>query len=75
MNMFLHEIGNARIEWSDTPNSPKLHEGRYVDTYEEEEPVDIPATMQEIERIKRELAQTEAEIEKHLKELGFHGKG
>jgi type I restriction enzyme M protein len=27
MNMFLHEIDNARIEWGDTLNSPKLLEG------------------------------------------------
>ncbi len=30
MNMFLHEIDNARIEWGDTLNSPKFVEGKSV---------------------------------------------
>lgn len=28
MNMFLHGVGNARIEWGDTLNNPKLIEGK-----------------------------------------------
>jgi type I restriction enzyme M protein len=30
MNMFLHGIDNARIEWGDTLNSPKLLEGKSI---------------------------------------------
>jgi type I restriction enzyme M protein len=30
MNMFLHEIDNARIEWGDTLNAPKLVEGSSI---------------------------------------------
>lgn len=30
MNMFLHEIDNARIEWGDTLNTPKLVEGSSI---------------------------------------------
>lgn len=30
MNMFLHEIDNARIEWGDTLNSPKLLDGTSI---------------------------------------------
>ncbi|MEM9985067.1 MAG: type I restriction-modification system subunit M [Bacteroidota bacterium] len=52
-------------------NDYNLNIPRYVDTYEEEEPVDIPATMQEISRIKAELAQTEEQMATYLKELGF----
>ncbi len=30
MNMFLHEIDNAKIEWGDTLNNPKLTEGDHL---------------------------------------------
>ena len=30
MNMFLHEVDNARIEWGDTLNSPKLLDGNSI---------------------------------------------
>jgi type I restriction enzyme M protein len=30
MNMFLHEIDNAKIEWGDTLNSPKLLDGNSI---------------------------------------------
>ena len=53
-------------------NDFNLNIPRYVDTYEEEEPVDIPATMQEIERLKGELAETERQMAKYLAELGFN---
>ncbi|GGB24802.1 type I restriction-modification system subunit M [Puia dinghuensis] len=52
-------------------NDYNLNIPRYVDTFEEETPVDIKATQQEIARLKRELATVEAEMEKYLKELGF----
>lgn len=44
---------------------------RYVDTFEEEEDIDIPAAQKEIEEIETELAATRAEMKKHLKELGL----
>ena len=56
-------------------NDYNLNIPRYVDTYEEEEPVDIPATLQEIERLKAELAETEQEMAKYLTELGFNQQG
>jgi type I restriction enzyme M protein len=52
-------------------NDYNLNIPRYVDTYEEEEPVNIPATMQEIERLKGELAETEQQMAEYLAELGF----
>ena len=44
---------------------------RYVDTFEEEEDVDIPAVQNEIERLETELAETQAELGRYLKELGL----
>ena len=44
---------------------------RYVDTFEEEEEVDIPAVQKEIEEIEAELVQVQAEMKKHLFELGL----
>lgn len=45
---------------------------RYVDTFEEEEEVDIPAVQKEIEAIEAELVQVQAEMKKYLEELGLY---
>jgi len=42
-----------------------------VDTFEEEEDVDIPAVQKEIELIETALAKTQKELNVHLKELGL----
>lgn len=52
-------------------NDFNLNIPRYVDTFEEEEPVDMEAVKQHIADIKKELAVVEAEMEKYLKELGL----
>ncbi|WP_457572426.1 type I restriction-modification system subunit M [Desulfovulcanus sp.] len=44
---------------------------RYVDTFEEEEDVDIAAVQKEIQEIEAELAKTQKELNKYLKELGL----
>ena len=44
---------------------------RYVDTFEEEEDIDIPAVQKEIEEIEAELSKTQAELNGYLKELGL----
>lgn len=44
---------------------------RYVDTFEEEEDIDIAAVQKEIERIEAELAETRKEMKKYLEELGL----
>ena len=54
-----------------TENDFNLNIPRYVDTFEEEEPVDIAASQQEITSLKSELAVIETEMEEYLKELGF----
>tara|TARA_R110002051_G_scaffold58469_1_gene107689 strand:- start:5725 stop:7239 length:1515 start_codon:yes stop_codon:yes gene_type:complete len=52
-------------------NDFNLNIPRYVDTFEEEEPVDIVATQQEIERLENELVEVRAQMDSHLKELGL----
>ncbi len=44
---------------------------RYVDTFEEEEEIDIQATQKEIERLEEELAEVRAEMRRYLEELGL----
>ena len=52
-------------------NEYNLNIPRYVDTFEEEEPVDIAATQQHISELKQELATVEQQMEDYLTELGF----
>jgi type I restriction enzyme M protein len=48
------------------PNIP-----RYVDTFEPEAEVDIPAVQREFETLEGQLAETRQGLAGHLKELGF----
>ena len=52
-------------------NEYNLNIPRYVDTFEEEEPVDIEATKQNIVKIEDELVLVKEQIRKYLKELGL----
>lgn len=52
-------------------NDYNLNIPRYVDTFEEEEPVNMDAVKENIANIKQELQEVEAEMEKYLKELGL----
>lgn len=52
-------------------NDFNLNIPRYVDTFEEETPVDIPATRKRIAELTAELSKTTDEMEKYLKELGL----
>jgi type I restriction enzyme M protein len=52
-------------------NDYNLNIPRYVDTFEEEAPVDIASTKAEIIRLKGELAEVENKMEEYLKELGL----
>lgn len=52
-------------------NDFNLNIPRYVDTFEEEAPVDIPATQAEIKKLKSELVEVEKQMDAYLKELGF----
>jgi len=52
-------------------NDYNLNIPRYVDTFEEEEPVDLKAVTKEIKSIDEEMNKTDKEIEKYCKELGI----
>jgi type I restriction enzyme M protein len=52
-------------------NDYNLNIPRYVDTFEEEEPIDIEATQQKIVSLKKELAEVEQQMTAYLNELGF----
>ena len=52
-------------------NDYNLNIPRYVDTFEEEEPIDIQAVMAEIKELEAQRAELDKEIEVYLKELGL----
>ncbi len=52
-------------------NDYNLNIPRYVDTFEEEAPVEIAETQAEIKRLKSELVLVESQMNKYLNELGF----
>ena len=52
-------------------NEFNLNIPRYVDTFEEEEEIDITAVQQEIDQLEKELAGVQAEMKNYLKELGL----
>lgn len=53
-------------------NGFNLNIPRYVDTFVEEEPVDLPATQAKIAQLKAELAETEAKMMGYLEKLGVN---
>ena len=55
-------------------NEFNLNIPRYVDTFEEEAPVDIAATQLEIDRLEKELVEVRAKMDGYLKELGLLSK-
>ena len=52
-------------------NDYNLNIPRYVDTFEEEAPVDIQAVKKNIADIEAELAQVQEQMKKYLDELGL----
>lgn len=52
-------------------NDYNLNIPRYVDTFEEEEEVDIKATHQNITELKKQLSEVEIQMENYLKELNL----
>lgn len=52
-------------------NDYNLNITRYVDTFEEEEEIDIEANLKELAEVDRELELVEAEMKKHLMALGL----
>lgn len=53
-------------------NDFNLNIPRYVDTFEEEEPVDINAVMKEIKSLEAQRAELDKEIEGYFQELGLN---
>lgn len=51
-------------------NDYNLNIPRYVDTFEEEEEIDVAAVEKEIERLEGELVEVRARMKQYLKELG-----
>lgn len=56
-------------------NDFNLNIPRYVDTFEEEEQIDLMAVRAEREELKAELAELETEMDGYLRELGFLKEG
>lgn len=54
-------------------NDFNLNIPRYVDTFEEEEEIDIAAVQRDIDRIEGELAEVKEKMKQYLKELGVAG--
>lgn len=52
-------------------NDYNLNIPRYVDTFEEEKPIDIHAVMAEIKELEAKRADLDKQIEVYLKELGI----
>ena len=52
-------------------NDYNLNIPRYVDTFEEEEPIDIKAVMAEIKELEAKRSDLDKQIEVYLKELGI----
>lgn len=52
-------------------NDFNLNIPRYVDTFEEEEEIDVAAVEQEIERLEGELVEVRKKMKQYLKELGI----
>jgi type I restriction enzyme M protein len=52
-------------------NDYNLNISRYVDTFEEEEPIDIAAVLRELDELNPEISRLEAEMKGHLESLGI----
>ena len=64
---YSHLAGYAEIE----ENEFNLNIPRYVETFEPEPEIDIPAVQKEIEDIEARLSETRKKMDGYLKELGF----
>ena len=53
-------------------NDFNLNITRYVDTFEEEEEIDIEANLNELKDINKEIEELEKEMQEHLNKLGFN---
>ncbi len=70
MDKYAHSASFEEIRENDF----NLNIPRYVDTFEEEEEIDIAAVQRDIERIEGELAVVREKMASYLKELGVTGE-
>ena len=52
-------------------NDYNLNIPRYVDTFEEEEEIDIKAVQQDLKQIDKEITEVDKKLNVYLKELGL----
>src|SRR5690606_21596897 len=52
-------------------NEYNLNIPRYVDTFEDEQEIDIPVTQSKIKELKKELTVVEQQMDNYLSDLGF----
>jgi type I restriction enzyme M protein len=52
-------------------NEYNLNIPRYVDTFEEEDPIDLQQVQSNIAQLKVEIAEVEKQMDAYLKELGL----
>ena len=64
---YSHKASLEEIEENDF----NLNIPRYVDTFEEEEPIDLDEVVDELDRIDAEMEKVDAEIKKYCDELGI----
>ena len=67
IDKYSHRASLEEIEENDF----NLNIPRYVDTFEEEEPVDLDEVCAELEKISEEMKEVDAEIKKYCDELGI----
>ncbi len=67
-----HKIGEFVKDRKEVAeNDYNLNIPRYVDTFEEEEPVDLAAVAQELKAIDKDMATTDATIADYCNQLGI----
>ncbi|MDN6281108.1 MAG: SAM-dependent methyltransferase, partial [Psychroflexus sp.] len=73
-----HQNGVVEVKYSYVATYEEIEENdfnlnipRYVDTFEEEEPVDMPAVKQDINTLESELKEVQKEMKKYLEKLDF----
>ena len=52
-------------------NDYNLNIPRYVDTFEEEEPIDLDKLVEELEQIEKEIREVDEKIIEYCKEIGI----
>ncbi len=67
IDKFAHAATLNEIE----ENDYNLNIPRYVDTFEEEEPIDLDEVVKELEKVEKEIKEVDQEIKKYCDELGI----